>query len=83
MKKYSLDEEKVFERMADYRQGRFDCDNGIRHKEGMGADYDRGYADKYAMEQVESQMCMKQGKGQNHGKRNTTRSLENTIEDRR
>lgn len=51
MKKYSLDEEQVMERMADFKQGAMDCDRGIKHKAGQSEEYDRGYARQYEEDQ--------------------------------
>ena len=35
--------------------GRRDCINGVEHKEGRSAAYDRGYSEQYAIEQQQSE----------------------------
>lgn len=36
----------------DFIDGQRDCRNGVEHKDGKGADYDRGYAFEYQREQI-------------------------------
>lgn len=40
--------------ITDFIQGQKDCAEGIQHKSGMSADYDRGYSTQYELEQVMS-----------------------------
>lgn len=39
-----------------FLQGQQDCKEGVPHKSGKGADYDRGYATQYEWEQVQEAM---------------------------
>ena len=35
-----------------YTQGVEDCANGVKHRDGNGEEYDRGYAEQYNNEQI-------------------------------
>jgi hypothetical protein len=42
------------EQIKDYFEGMRDAENGVSHKSGRSAEYDRGYASQYEFEQVKS-----------------------------
>jgi len=47
--------EDAFNEDMDAHLGKEDCINGVEHKEGRSAAYDRGYSEQYAIEQQQSE----------------------------
>lgn len=41
----------------DFIKGQKDCANGIKHKEGMSEEYNRGYSVQYELEQIRNELC--------------------------
>ena len=41
--------------VRDAQDGRKDCINGVSHKEGRSAAYDRGFSEQYAIEQQQGE----------------------------